>query len=180
MKLPRIAFALAPVVTRTPSRPLPARTFRSAAVAPPIVLLDDPMFSPSAALPTSSLPCTTFPPAVSSASPLELKRVMRSARTVLPPAETRSPLLSTTLMPSIVISGVPAKPGCVAQMTTVVPAEDGRFEASSMPLRYVWPSELDLMARIAGMRLRERWGGWRREAFTAESTMHVSVWETTG
>ncbi|TMM03692.1 MAG: class I SAM-dependent methyltransferase [Actinobacteria bacterium] len=47
----------------------------------------------------------------------------------------------------------------------------------SMPFRYVWPSELDLMARIAGMRLRERWSGWLREPFTAESGKHVSVWE---
>ena len=52
------------------------------------------------------------------------------------------------------------------------------FEASSAPYRYVWPAELDLMARIAGLRLRERWGGWRREPFTGESTQHVSVWET--
>jgi SAM-dependent methyltransferase len=43
-------------------------------------------------------------------------------------------------------------------------------------LRYAWPSELDLMARLAGLRLRERWGGWRREPFTAASTMHVSVY----
>jgi hypothetical protein len=41
----------------------------------------------------------------------------------------------------------------------------------------VWPSELDLMARLAGMTLRERWSGWRREPFTSESTKHVSVWE---
>ena len=54
---------------------------------------------------------------------------------------------------------------------------DGRFELLSMPFRYVWPSELDLMAQLAGMRLRERWAGWRREPFTAESTSHVSVWE---
>ena len=47
----------------------------------------------------------------------------------------------------------------------------------SMPFRYVWPSELDLMARIAGMQLRERWNGWLREPFTAESGKHVSVWE---
>jgi hypothetical protein len=47
-----------------------------------------------------------------------------------------------------------------------------------VPFRYVWPSELDLMARIAGMTLRERWGGWKREPFTSESTTpHVSVWE---
>jgi hypothetical protein len=50
-------------------------------------------------------------------------------------------------------------------------------EARSIPFRYVWPSELDLMARIAGMRLRERWSGWRREPFTSESRQHVSVWE---
>jgi SAM-dependent methyltransferase len=42
--------------------------------------------------------------------------------------------------------------------------------------RYAWPSELDLMARIAGLRLIERWGGWSREPFTARSTLHVSVY----
>ena len=55
--------------------------------------------------------------------------------------------------------------------------EDGKVEVSSPPFRYVWPSELDLMARLAGMRLRERWSGWRREPFTSASTRHVSVWE---
>ena len=44
-------------------------------------------------------------------------------------------------------------------------------------LRYAWPSELDLMARLAGLRLRARWGGWRREPFDSASTSHVSVWE---
>jgi cyclopropane fatty-acyl-phospholipid synthase-like methyltransferase len=42
--------------------------------------------------------------------------------------------------------------------------------------RYAWPSELDLMARIAGLRLKERWGGWKREPFTASSSRHVSVY----
>jgi hypothetical protein len=42
--------------------------------------------------------------------------------------------------------------------------------------RYAWPSELDLMARIAGLRLRERWGGWNREPFTSTSSAHVSVY----
>jgi hypothetical protein len=46
----------------------------------------------------------------------------------------------------------------------------------SMPFRYVWPAELDLMARLAGMRLRDRWADWNREPFTAESTKHISVW----
>lgn len=54
---------------------------------------------------------------------------------------------------------------------------DGRFERFSVPFRYVWPSELDLMAQLAGMRLRERWAGWKREPFTSESRQHVSVWE---
>jgi SAM-dependent methyltransferase len=57
---------------------------------------------------------------------------------------------------------------------------DGRLEVVSMPFRYVWPSELDLMARLAGMTLRERWSGWQREPFTSDSTGHVSVWEKTG
>jgi SAM-dependent methyltransferase len=52
---------------------------------------------------------------------------------------------------------------------------DGR--QASTPFRYVWPSELDLMAVIAGMTLRGRWSGWKREPFTSESTKHVSVWE---
>ena len=56
---------------------------------------------------------------------------------------------------------------------------DGKLEVFSPPFRYVWPSELDLMARLAGMRLRERWAGWQREPFTSESTGHVSVWEKT-
>jgi SAM-dependent methyltransferase len=54
---------------------------------------------------------------------------------------------------------------------------DGRLERLSLPCRYVWPAELDLMAELAGMRLRERWSGWRREPFTGDSEQHVSVWE---
>ena len=54
---------------------------------------------------------------------------------------------------------------------------DGRWHRHAGPWRYAWPAELDLMARIAGMRLRERWSGWRREPFTADSTTHISVWE---
>jgi SAM-dependent methyltransferase len=54
---------------------------------------------------------------------------------------------------------------------------DGRVEKSSGPFRYVWPAELDLMAELAGMRLRERWAGWKREPFTSNSRQHVSVWE---
>ena len=56
---------------------------------------------------------------------------------------------------------------------------DDRLHSSSAPFRYVWPSELDLMARLAGMTLRERWSSWTREPFTEESTSHVSVWEKT-
>jgi SAM-dependent methyltransferase len=44
-------------------------------------------------------------------------------------------------------------------------------------IRYTWPSELDLMGRLAGLRLRERWAGWRREPFGADGTTHVSVYE---
>jgi hypothetical protein len=51
------------------------------------------------------------------------------------------------------------------------------LKVSSTPFRYVWPSELDLMARIAGLTLRERWSDWNRAPFTGESRSHVSVWE---
>jgi SAM-dependent methyltransferase len=54
---------------------------------------------------------------------------------------------------------------------------DGRLETFSAPFRYVWPSELDLMARLAGMTLRERWSDWNREPFTSDSPSHISVWE---
>jgi SAM-dependent methyltransferase len=53
----------------------------------------------------------------------------------------------------------------------------GEIEKSSGPFRYVWPAELDLMAVLAGMRLRERWAGWKHEPFTSDSRQHVSVWE---
>ena len=67
-----------------------------------------------------------------------------------------------------------ASQGLISHHYTVV---DGGLEVHSVPFRYAWPAELDLMARIAGMRLRERWGGWMRDPFTSDSTRHVSVWE---
>lgn len=51
------------------------------------------------------------------------------------------------------------------------------MQVVSMPFRYVWPAELDLMARIAGMTLRERWADWTREPFTSDSDSHISVWQ---
>ena len=54
---------------------------------------------------------------------------------------------------------------------------DGELKTFSSPHRYMWPAELDLMARLAGMTLRERWSGWNREPFTSESRSHISVWE---
>jgi SAM-dependent methyltransferase len=54
---------------------------------------------------------------------------------------------------------------------------DGRVERLSVPFRYAWPSEYDLMAELAGLSLRERWGGWKREPFTSDSHKHVSLWE---
>ena len=52
-----------------------------------------------------------------------------------------------------------------------------RVRRFDTPYRYVWPAELDLMARIAGLKLRERWGDWDRSAFTSTSRKHISVWE---
>jgi hypothetical protein len=64
-----------------------------------------------------------------------------------------------------------------AMSSNYVTVDGGRGEYRSIPFRYVWPAELDLMAQLAGMRLRDRWEGWTREPFTSESGQHVSVWE---
>ncbi len=55
--------------------------------------------------------------------------------------------------------------------------DDGSFREFAAPFRYVWPAELDLMARIAGMTLEHRWAGWDRSPFTGDSPSHVSVWQ---
>lgn len=52
-----------------------------------------------------------------------------------------------------------------------------KLEMSSIPFRYVWASELDLMAKIANLKLKARWGSWKKEPFTNTSRYHVSVWE---
>lgn len=57
---------------------------------------------------------------------------------------------------------------------------DGKLEFSSAPFRYVWPSELDLMAKLAGLTLHERWSDWTRSPFTSDSRSHVSVWVKAG
>jgi SAM-dependent methyltransferase len=67
-----------------------------------------------------------------------------------------------------------------AMSSNYVEIVGGRGEYRYFPFRYVWPAELDLMAQMAGMRLRERWDRWTREPFTSESRQHVSVWEKAG
>jgi SAM-dependent methyltransferase len=64
-----------------------------------------------------------------------------------------------------------------ATSSNYVTVIDGKGSYRSIPFRYVWPAELDLMAQLAGLRLRERWDGWTRAPFTSESRQHVSVWE---
>jgi len=54
---------------------------------------------------------------------------------------------------------------------------DGHFELLSLPFRYAWPAELDLMAELGGLKLRERWSSWKRDPFTSESPKHISVWD---
>jgi SAM-dependent methyltransferase len=56
-------------------------------------------------------------------------------------------------------------------------ADGSNMHEIQTPFRFVWPSELDLMAKLAGMTLRHRWAGWDRSPFTEASTSHVSVWE---
>jgi SAM-dependent methyltransferase len=67
-----------------------------------------------------------------------------------------------------------ANQGLVSHHFSIV---EGRLEQMSIPFRYVWPGELDLMAELAGMRLRDRWDDWSRAPFTNDSRKHVSVWQ---
>ncbi len=91
----------------------------------------------------------------------------------LPPGETFQPFeVSPTHLGFDESDG--ARQGLVSHHYWI---EDGKVELFSPPFRYVWPSELDLMAQLAEMTLRERWSGWKREPFTSESAMHVSVWQ---
>src|SRR4051812_43609898 len=67
-----------------------------------------------------------------------------------------------------------ANQGLISHHLEITP--DGRAIRNSIPFRYAWPAEYDLMAQLAGMALRERWSGFKREPFTSESRKHVSVW----
>jgi SAM-dependent methyltransferase len=94
----------------------------------------------------------------------------------LPPGETVRPFDVSTTHLGFDEYDV-ARQGLISHHYSLV---DGELEVVSMPFRYVWPAELDLMARLAGLTLRERWSNWRREPFTSESTDHVSVWQKGG
>jgi hypothetical protein len=64
-----------------------------------------------------------------------------------------------------------------AMRSNYVSVTGGSGQYRSIPFRYVWPGRADLMAQLAGLRLRDRWDGWTREPFTGESRQHVSIWE---
>jgi SAM-dependent methyltransferase len=91
----------------------------------------------------------------------------------LPPGQTAVPFHVSPTRWSFDLYDVATQ----AMSSNYVEVVDGRGSYWSVPFRYVWPSELDLMAELAGMRLRERWEGWTRETFTSESAQHVSLWE---
>jgi SAM-dependent methyltransferase len=91
----------------------------------------------------------------------------------LPPGETFQPFTVTPSRLGFDEFDV-ARQGLISHHYSL---SDGKLEVNSVPFRYVWPSELDLMARLAGLTLRERFAGWKREPFTSESTKHISVWE---
>ena len=84
----------------------------------------------------------------------------------LPPGETFQPFTVTATRLGFDEYDV-ARQGLISHHYLVT---EGALEVVSMPFRYVWPSELDLMARLAGMTLRERYAGWNREPFTSDST----------
>jgi Methylase involved in ubiquinone/menaquinone biosynthesis len=91
----------------------------------------------------------------------------------LPPGETVRPFTVTPTHLGFDEYDV-ANQGLVSHHYSLI---DGQWSASSTPFRYVWPAELDLMARLAGLTLRERWTDWDRTPFTADSRKHISVWQ---
>jgi SAM-dependent methyltransferase len=91
----------------------------------------------------------------------------------LPPGETFHPFAVTEIHWGFDEYDI-ANQGMTSHHLEIV---DGKVERLSVPFRYAWPAEYDLMAELAGMRLHERWAGWDREPFTSDSRSHVSVWE---
>ncbi|HUZ84551.1 MAG TPA: class I SAM-dependent methyltransferase [Gaiellales bacterium] len=91
----------------------------------------------------------------------------------LPPGETIRPFTVTPTRLGFDEYDI-ARQGLISHHYLVA---EGRLEVRAVPFRYVWPAELDLMARLAGMTLRERWSDWTRRPFASDSSMHVSVWE---
>jgi SAM-dependent methyltransferase len=68
----------------------------------------------------------------------------------------------------------PATQRVISQKVVIT---DGSVRLYPVQIRYCWPSELDLMAQLAGLRLRERWSNWKREPFTSDSGQHISIYE---
>jgi hypothetical protein len=91
----------------------------------------------------------------------------------LPPGETTHVFVSTASHVGVEVYDVASQIAVSRHYWTI----DGELRTFSTPHRYVWPPELDLMAALAGMRLRERWADWNRSPFTSESRSHISVWE---
>ncbi len=91
----------------------------------------------------------------------------------LPPGQTAVPFHVSATRWAFDIYDVATQ----AMSSNYVEITGERADYTSIPFRYVWPAELDLMAQLAGMRLRDRWAGWAGEPFTSESRQHVSVWE---
>ena len=92
----------------------------------------------------------------------------------LPPGETVRPFRVSATRLGFDEYDVPNQ-GLVSHHYSV---DDGELRTQSVPFRYVWPAELDLMARLAGMGLHARWSDWHCGPFTADSRQHVSIWQT--
>jgi SAM-dependent methyltransferase len=91
----------------------------------------------------------------------------------LPPGETRNVLVATTDHVGVEDYDLAGQLAVSSHWWLI----DGHLETFASPHRFVWPSELDLMAKMAGLTLRERWADWHRTSFTSESRSHVSVWQ---
>ena len=130
---------------------------------------------PAAAAPTSTLAAVRYETCSGRPAPTEAHFIRRPSRNLKPTpmmSMTRSSCACTRLHSVLARTKTPLRPE--------LPLVDGLADRFSIPFRYASPAELDLMARLAGLRLRERTRNWRGDAFTAESAHHVSVYERAG
>lgn len=105
-----------------------------------------------------------------------LEFAIGTGRIAVPLAARGVPVVGIELS-NAMVARMRAKPGGAGIPVAIGDIATTTVEGTFSVVFLVWPAELDLMAEMAGMRLRDRWAGWKQEPFSSESRSHVSVWK---